>query len=98
MQVNFLAEIKDIKKENTGAIVNRPGSTIAKKTGTWRVEIPTVDFSKCNGCAICKRFCPDGCIEMVNRKSIIDYDYCKGCLICENVCPVKAITSKREEK
>ena len=95
-----------------GASVANPGNTTINKTGAWRTYRPSVDFSKCTGCGICTRFCPEGCIELAKPdtkqpiqskspnplKAIIDYDYCKGCRICEVECPFKAISSVVEEK
>lgn len=81
-----------------GGIVYEPGSLKANKTGSWRTFRPTIDGAKCIGCGMCKKFCPDVCIEITNKKAGIDYDYCKGCLLCVSVCPVKAISSKEEEK
>ncbi|MFC2174583.1 4Fe-4S binding protein [archaeon] len=81
-----------------GGVVDKPGSLDANKTGGWRSFRPIIDREKCIGCGICKKFCPDVCIEIIKGKSVVDYDYCKGCLICKNLCPVKAISSEEEEK
>ncbi len=86
------------KKHIPGGIITDVGNTTINKTGTWRTFRPIVDKDKCIGCGICERFCPDGCIEIINKKCEIDYDYCKGCLICMNECPVKAIDKEIEKK
>ena len=66
----------------------------------WRTFRPVVDSSKCTGCQICWTFCPEHCIDMVEKKSVINYTYCKGCGICAEECPVKAVTMaiEREKK
>ena len=71
------------------------------KTGSWRLQEPVVDQSKCIACKICSQFCPDECIErLVARvpddpsvaRIKIDMEYCKGCGICARECPKGAIT------
>ena len=62
----------------------------------WRTFQPIVDAEKCIGCKQCWMLCPDGCIEMVEEKSVIDYNFCKGCGICAEECPVDAIEMKME--
>jgi pyruvate ferredoxin oxidoreductase delta subunit len=69
-------------------------STRDNKTGSWRSFTPVIT-DKCIGCGICAEFCPEGCIEIIDKKAKIDYDYCKGCLICARQCPVKAIEEKK---
>ncbi len=81
-----------------GGIIKDAGSTVKLKTGSWRTFKPDVDRTKCTGCGVCAKFCPEGCVEIVDKKAEIDYDYCKGCLICQEECPIKAITSKVDEK
>jgi 2-oxoacid:acceptor oxidoreductase gamma subunit (pyruvate/2-ketoisovalerate family)/2-oxoacid:acceptor oxidoreductase delta subunit (pyruvate/2-ketoisovalerate family) len=62
----------------------------------WRTFKPIVDAEKCTGCKLCWMVCPDGSIDMVEKKSVINYDYCKGCGICAEQCPVDAILMKSE--
>lgn len=75
-----------------------PNTTLANKTGPWRVARPVTDYSVCIGCSLCAKICPEACIEMVDKPEAIgkkqpvtDYDYCKGCALCAHECPVKAI-------
>jgi pyruvate ferredoxin oxidoreductase delta subunit len=63
----------------------------AKKTGTWRTHRPIVNLEKCVACGICTMYCPEACIEIVDKHAKIDYEYCKGCGVCANECPLKAI-------
>jgi pyruvate ferredoxin oxidoreductase delta subunit len=88
----------DEMQENFAAIVTNPGSSKSNKTGSWRTLKPRVLFEKCIGCGTCVRFCPEGCIKLINKKSTIGYDYCKGCGICAIECPVKAIVMEKEDK
>jgi len=83
-----------MKAEN---VVYEPGSSKKNKTGDWRSFRPRVT-EKCTGCGICVQFCPEGIIEIKNKKAVIDFDYCKGCLICANECPAKAIVKEKEKK
>ncbi|MFH1247323.1 MAG: 4Fe-4S binding protein [Candidatus Micrarchaeota archaeon] len=83
--------------------VSPAGSSVQNKTGSWRSDRPFVS-EKCIGCGICVRFCPDRCMELIDKPNAsgkivkIDLDYCKGCGVCANECPVKAILMKREQE
>ena len=86
-----------------------PGSSLRYKTGSWRVEKPIIDHSKCIMCRKCWLYCPDDAVlevwreargpggRIVRVKAIdFSYDYCKGCGICAQVCPTGAIQMVRE--
>lgn len=78
--------------------VCKPGQSKLNKTGSWREFQPNIAVSNCNGCGICESFCPDSCITIKDKISIINYDYCKGCGICAEECPKDAITMEKEAK
>ena len=82
-----------------GAIVTEPGSARQYKTGDWRSQRPTYDFTKCIKCAVCQVFCPEGCIQQ-NDEGFFEADlyYCKGCGICARVCPTWVITMVEEKE
>ncbi|CCC80887.1 2-oxoacid:acceptor oxidoreductase family protein [Thermoproteus tenax] len=86
-----------------------PGSSLRYKTGSWRVEKPIIDHSKCIMCRKCWMFCPDDAVLEVWRETKLpsgrvvrvkaidfSYEYCKGCGICADVCPTGAIQMVRE--
>ncbi len=82
-----------------GCIVTDAGSASAYKTGDWRSQRPTYDFSKCIKCATCQIFCPEGCInENEEGYYVADLYYCKGCGVCARECPTKVITMVPEEE
>ncbi len=85
-------------KTTVGCIITEPGNSSVTKTGSWRTFRPVVDKAKCTGCSICATFCPEGCIDIVEKKSVINYDYCKGCMICKVECPFSAIREETEKK
>lgn len=68
-----------------------PYEGAAGKTGSWRIQRPLVNNSKCTRCFLCEIYCPGNVIETRNDGIRIDLDYCKGCGICAKVCPQKAI-------
>ncbi len=78
-----------------------PAKTSEMKTGDWGTEWAKVDEDKCIACGRCITFCPEPCIEYVekNDKKVarVDTDYCKGCWICFTVCPVDAIKMETKE-
>jgi len=71
-----------------------PGWSLDNKTGAWRTLRPVKDDEKCNDCALCWLYCPEGCIE--HGTFDIDYEYCKGCGICHVECKRGAIRLERE--
>jgi pyruvate ferredoxin oxidoreductase delta subunit len=87
---------KDIE---TGAIVTEPGNTTQYRTGDWRSQVPTYDFEKCNKCALCQLYCPEGCVDETEEGYFVaDLYWCKGCGICAQECPKKAIIMVEEQE
>ncbi len=87
---------KDIE---VGGICTEPGSASQYQTGDWRSRRPTYDHTKCNMCAICQTYCPEGCIEKKEDGTYeADLYYCKGCGICAKECPKKVITMVEEKE
>ncbi|APV44130.1 pyruvate ferredoxin oxidoreductase delta subunit [Dehalogenimonas formicexedens] len=82
-----------------GAAVTEPGSAAAYKTGDWKSQRPTYDFSRCLKCGICYVFCPEGCVRQ-NQKGHFEANpyYCKGCGICAYECPTRVIVMREEEE
>lgn len=81
-----------------GAIVKEAGSTRNYRTGDWRSQRPTYDFSKCIKCGLCQIYCPEGCIEQ-NSDGYFEANlfWCKGCGICFRECPTGVILMVDEE-
>ena len=84
----------------TIALVGKPGTSRANKTGAWRTFKPVVDPEKCIKCAMCEIYCPEGIVHYSEETDayVADYDYCKGCGICAKECPKDAIEMVLEEK
>ncbi len=87
------------KDVEIGCIATEPGSTTQYKTGAWRSQRPTYDFTRCIKCGLCQLFCPEGCIEQ-NKEGHFqaNLDYCKGCGICAKECWTQAIKMVEEEE
>lgn len=84
------------KKETIGGLAE-PGSSLAYKTGTWRVMRPVWNSEKCTHCMMCPIHCPEDCIPVKGgKRQETDMEYCKGCGICAQVCPVNCIAMKPE--
>ncbi|MHA2169900.1 MAG: 4Fe-4S dicluster-binding protein [Candidatus Kariarchaeaceae archaeon] len=82
-----------------GGVVPGGGTSLAYKTGDWRVYIPILKDDKCTGCTHCYFVCPDDAIAMDEQfHPIFKYDYCKGCTLCADVCNPEAIEMILEEK
>jgi 2-oxoacid:acceptor oxidoreductase delta subunit (pyruvate/2-ketoisovalerate family) len=101
MQKQQETHMKTLKKYN---FLGPCASIFASSnTGSWRLERPQVDFSKCVKCGICSMNCPCDVITIhKDREECVTFlwDYCKGCGICANECPRNCITmvSERGEK
>lgn len=81
-----------------------PGEGDAGKTGSWRVERPIIDLSKCTPakkqksvCHLCWLYCPDAVVTKEIEPKI-NLEYCKGCGICAEECPTKAIEMIEERE
>jgi pyruvate ferredoxin oxidoreductase delta subunit len=87
------------KDMEIGCIVTEPGNASTYKSGDWRSQRPILDFSKCNKCALCYIYCPEGCItQKENGYFVPNLYYCKGCGICAAECPKEVITMVEEEE
>ncbi len=83
-------------KVKTSNSTSGPGD--AGRTGSWRVERPVFDYSKCTpakrqkeSCFLCWLYCPDAVISKEIEPQV-DLEYCKGCGICAEECPTGAIS------
>ena len=81
-----------------GCIVTEPGSTREYRTGDWRSQKPTYNFTKCIKCGLCQIYCPEGCIQQ-NTEGYFQANmyWCKGCGICSKECPTGVISMVNEE-
>jgi pyruvate ferredoxin oxidoreductase delta subunit len=102
-KVDFDTWIKEkwgVSKLPKGGVVPQ-NTSLAYKTGDWRVYIPVLHDGQCTGCTKCYFVCPDDAIAMDDRfHPIFKFDYCKGCTLCADICPTtpKAIEMILEEK
>ncbi len=78
-------------------LISRPSKGVSGKTGYWRTFKPIYDRDKCVLCYECYVYCPENCVEIVEKVVKIDYDFCKGCGICSEVCPANAIEMVKED-
>ena len=82
-----------------GSIVVEPGNTRAYRTGDWRSEVPSYNFSRCIKCGLCQLYCPEGCVEQnAEGYFVANLYWCKGCGICARECPTAVITMVEEKE
>ena len=56
-------------------------------------KIINIDLNKCNGCALCIPNCPEGAIQIIDKKARLVSDlFCDGLGACLGHCPQGAIT------
>ena len=86
------------KDLEVGCIVTEPGSSREYRTGDWRSQKPTYDFTRCIKCGLCQIYCPEGCIRQ-NADGYFEANlfWCKGCGICHRECPTGVISMVDEE-
>jgi uncharacterized protein (DUF362 family)/Pyruvate/2-oxoacid:ferredoxin oxidoreductase delta subunit len=51
---------------------------------------PMIDIENCTGCAVCKKVCPAGAIE-IGKKAHIDHRRCIMCMCCSEMCRFGAV-------
>ena len=60
------------------------------------VEMPIIDYEKCQACGLCVSICACGALVMVETKvqkvQVVKVDECHWCTLCELVCPNEAIS------
>ena len=86
------------KDLEVGCIVTEPGSSREYRTGDWRSQKPTYNFTRCIKCGLCQIYCPEGCIRQ-NADGFFEANlfWCKGCGICRRECPTGVISMVDEE-
>jgi ferredoxin len=61
-------------------------------------KIITIDQKKCNGCRECIPNCPEGAIQIIDRKARLISDiFCDGLGACLGHCPQGAISVEERE-
>jgi pyruvate ferredoxin oxidoreductase delta subunit len=82
-----------------GSVVRVPAAftVTCVETGTWRLERPVLDPSRCSRCGVCERYCPLQIISMGETGPVFDLRFCKGCGICANECPKEALSMRPEQ-
>lgn len=61
-------------------------------------KIITIDEEKCNGCGLCIPNCPEGAIQIINKKARLISDlFCDGLGACLGKCPQGAISIEERE-
>jgi pyruvate ferredoxin oxidoreductase delta subunit len=87
------------KDMTIGCIAVEPGNARQYRSGDWRSQRPTHDFTRCIKCGLCQIYCPEGSVFQ-NDDGYFDADmyHCKGCGICAKECPTGVITMVDEEE
>jgi pyruvate ferredoxin oxidoreductase delta subunit len=71
-------------------------SLLCLDTGSWRINRPVLDKTKCNYCGLCALYCPPQCMIDKGDHYEANLAFCKGCGICAHECPKQAYTMKPE--
>ncbi len=55
--------------------------------------LPQIDASKCIGCEICVRLCPNQVLALINDIAIVTKpEACDYIGVCQEICPTQAIS------
>ena len=57
----------------------------------YLVLYPKFNRSKCVGCGVCVKSCPNGALSMKNGKPLLDRRQCINCFCCHELCPKQAV-------
>ena len=61
------------------------------------IQMPEVNWDKCNRCGLCIEICRCGAIILVGSiVSFIETEECHWCTLCEAICPTGALTCSFE--
>jgi len=55
--------------------------------------LPQINSSKCIGCELCVRVCPNGALAMIDDvAAVVNPELCNYSGICQEICPTEAIS------
>jgi hypothetical protein len=55
--------------------------------------LPKIDRTKCIGCELCVRLCPNHALGMIGETPIVvEPDLCNYSGVCQEICPTEAIS------
>lgn len=55
--------------------------------------LPQINASKCIGCELCVRVCPNGVLDLVDDvAAVVNPELCNYSGICQEICPTEAIS------
>lgn len=98
--VNTIGDLIISREKNSAAIKDFFGWQLAASVGMWSLKVifdvnnKKVNQEKCNGCGICARVCPAGCIQMGGGYPKFK-EGCLTCFGCAQWCTREAITLGR---
>jgi ferredoxin len=52
-------------------------------------RLPKVDYSKCTGCGLCAKNCPEQYVSLDTLVPVVDLTKCTSCGTCAEKCPSK---------
>ncbi len=101
LNLAYLALSRGYRTLFIDADVDNPSANAVLKPSIDRSEdvatfVPSIDASRCRGCAKCVSMCPEhALVALPTGRILVIEDLCSGCGLCRLVCPFNAITERK---
>lgn len=83
----------DVEEPNCNIFLKKDLKDIEDVT----LDVPVINFKKCNFCGKCSEFCEYNALAVTKENVLVFKELCHGCGGCKLVCPEDAITYEKRK-